>query len=201
MNTLSLETAKLILTDFVQFSEIMPCPNCDKETKLIGETKVNGNWFCPFCLTYFPYKDHNFEIAVPFTRLTNELEPMKPQSILMGDPLVDFPMDLNTGFLVPSYSYKIKRKRNVLLAVMEDFTRTGRIKSGTIWQFDLIWNERPIQEYEALIEFADLQGYHLPFQYTDVIRGTGHVCYADSDVSDAEADSFDTVRFSWRITE
>jgi hypothetical protein len=207
MDKVSESQLRLIMSDFVRLSNTVTCPECGNETKMIGETRDNGNWICPFCLTYFPIKQTpQITLGVPFTKLTDQLENKPQRGILLGVPPDTFPMELNTaspnyGFLVPSYSYKIKRKRNILLAVMDDFSRTGRDKGGVIWQFDLIWNERTREEYEELISFADNMAYHLPFNYTDVFRGTTHICYFDSDVSDAEPASFDNVNFSVRITE
>jgi hypothetical protein len=203
-NKLTTEQFQTVIKDFVRLSAEGKCPECGEETKLVGEVRENGNWVCPYCLTYFPQGDVQAE--VPFIKLTNELSlkssaQPKGESILLGvNP--SFPMNVSTGFLVPSYSYRIKRKRNAKLAVMSDFTRKGRIKSGNIWQFDLSWNQRPIEEYTTLIAFAEERGYHLPFDYTDpVLNDVTRICYFDSDVSDAEPSSFDSFNFSVRITE
>ena len=207
MEQLTLEQFKPILNDFVRLSATGECPNCHKTTQLVGETRLNGNWICPWCYTYFPYKDNpDIPVEVPFIKITNEFQQV-PVGAPLGDPpaatfpMVTNPADPNNGFLVPSYSYKFKRKRRVLLAEMDDFTRTGRIKSGSIWQFDLVWNNRSVAEYEALVEFLDQQGYHLPFNYTDQVRGSNHICYFDSDVSEFSTESFDEGSFSVRITE
>jgi hypothetical protein len=203
-NIITPETFKLIISDFVRISKNTVCPNCNQETKFIGESLLNGNWVCSWCFAYFPYRDNpDIEIETPFIKLTNQLAPSEPksQSILLGDAPVDFPMNLTTGFLVPSYGYKLRRKRNAMLAVMDDFTRTGRIKSGNIWLFDLQWVDRSKEEYEALDAFADVQGFHEPFNYTDVFTGNEHICYFDSDISDAVPSSFDAVDFSIKITE
>jgi hypothetical protein len=196
-----------IIDEFVKLSEIIECSNCGKQTKLIGETRKFGNWVCPYCFTYFPYiETPNIKIEVPFIKLTDQLnnEPIKQSSQLFGDPVtVDFPMDMDTGFLVPSYTsgYEISRKRNLLLAQAIDFTRFGRIKAGVIWQYNLGYDDRTSDEYETLISFADSMGYHLPFNYTDPFRGSNHICYFDSDVSPAQPASFDGVSFSVKISE
>jgi hypothetical protein len=201
MDTINLNT---IIKDFVKISKPVVCVNCGEHTKLIGETLPNGGWGCPFCAAYYTYADHpEVKVDVPFIKLTDQLE-TKQESILLGDPpTATFPMDMVTGFLVPSYStpYKIKRKKRVLLAEAIDFTRFGRIKSGLKWAFDLTWNDRPRDEYEVLIAFADTQGFQLPFNYTCPFRGSSHICYFDSDVSDGDVASFDDISFSVRITE
>jgi hypothetical protein len=205
MDKLNENNIVTLLQDFVKISEPEVCPVCKKETKFVGETRTNGGWVCPRCYSYFPYRDFNFKVMVPFTRLTNELEPTVPTpkgSILLGDPDPSFPINTTTQFLVPSYNnYRIKRKRNILLAVMEDFSRTGRDKSGNIYQFDLGWIERPKAEYDALITFANDRAFHLPFNYYDVFLKNTYTCFFDSDVSDAEVISFDNVSFSVRLTQ
>jgi hypothetical protein len=211
MEQINQEQFLLIINDFVKLSQPMECPNCHRQTKLVGETKKFGNWICGFCLHYFPYKDNQeIEVEVPFIKLTNQLDISEPQHLIsslstqpLGVAPVDFPMDITTGFLVPSYSggYTIERKRNVLLAQAIDFTRFGRIKSGIIWQFDLGYDDRTVDEYETLISFADTQGNHLPFNYTDPFRQSSHICYLESDVSPAKPASFDGVSFSIKISE
>jgi hypothetical protein len=193
---------KLIIADFVRLSTSTTCPNCERTTKFVGETRDNGNWICPWCYSVFPIKNTAEIITeVPFVKLTDQLI-NQPLAAPLGDPpSATFPMNTTTGFLVPSYSYKFRRKRRILLAEMDDFTRAGRIKSGSIWQFDLVWSDRSVAEYEALVEFIDVQGYHLPFNYTDVIRGSNHVCFFDSDASEFDTQSFDDGNFSVRITE
>src|SRR5688572_16395376 len=101
MEQLSNTQLKTILQDFVKLSEAVECPNCKQETKLIGETKTFGNWICPFCQTYFPYKDHpSILVGVPFIKLTDELQSKQMLAHPLGDPApVDFPMNLDTGFL------------------------------------------------------------------------------------------------------
>lgn len=191
-----------LLEGFIKLSVPTTCPNCEKTTKLIGERAATGNWWCPFCVQFFPYAEFpGIETEVPFTKLTTQLEPSLLQTAApLGLPGDDFPMDLATGFLVPSYTHKIRRKRNILLATAIDFTRYGRIKSGTIWQYDLQFNERDLSEFETLASFVDTQGYHLPFNYTDPVRGTSHVMYFDSDV-EGEAEPVNTISFGVRITE
>jgi hypothetical protein len=206
MDKVDLATVKTVLADYVKLSEPYTCKDCGETTKLIGETRANGNWICPNCFAYYPYKTNpDIKVSVPFTILTDQLEEKdKPKaSGLLALPSATFPMNLTTGFLVPSYSnnYRIKRKRNVLLAQAIDFTRFGRIKSGEVWSFELGFGDRQRVEYETLIDFVNSQGYHLPFNYTDPFRGTAHVCYFDSDVSDAQPASFDGVSFSVSITE
>lgn len=205
MDKVSLTTMKMVLSDYVKLSEPYTCAECGETSKLIGETKVNGNWICPNCFSYYPYKSNpDIRVLTPFTILTNQLEEEKPKaSGLMGLPTATFPMNMTTGFLVPSYShgYRIKRRRNVLLAQAIDFTRYGRIKSGEVWQFELGFGDRQRAEYETLVDFVNSQGYHIPFNYTDPFRGTAHVCYFDSDVSDAQPSSFDGVSFSVNISE
>ena len=205
MNQIPIEQFKEILQDFVRLSDEISCPNCGETTKLVGETRKLGNWICPYCMEYFPYKDNpEIKTIVPFTKLTTELDTsIKLSSQPLGVAPVDFPMDIATGFLVPSYSngYEIKRKRNTLLAQAIDFTRFGRIKSGLIWQFNLAYFDRTSDEYETLASFAETQGNHLPFNYTDPFRQSTHVCYFESDISPAQAASFDGVSFSILISE
>jgi len=192
-----------VLSDYIRLSEPFTCTNCGKTSRLIGEPRINGNWWCPFCFTYYPYKETpDIQIEVPLVKLTNQLETAPKGVVLepLGTPSTVFPMDLTTGFLVPSYSTKIRRKRNVLLAQAIDFTRYGRIKSESIWQFDLVFNKRMIAEFEVLISFADTQGYHLPFVYTDPIRHSTHTAFFDSDVEGDEVD-FNVMDFSVRISE
>lgn len=192
-----------VISDFIKLSEKVECPNCKKETKMIGEVRKNGNWWCPFCTAWFPFKEVSIATEVPFIKLTDQLNTTEP-SVLMGEPLgapnVDFPMNLDTDFLVPSYGSKSRRKRNVLLGQAIDFTRYGRIKSGSIWQFDLTFNERSRLEFETLLSFSAAQGYHLPFNYINPFRNTVHICYFDSEVEGDEV-SFDTVNFTVRLSE
>lgn len=111
------------------------------------------------------------------------------------------PIVVNTSFpLVPNYSYKLSRKRRRLLAVMEDGSRTGRIKGPNSWVFELSFTNRPLSDYNTLLSFIDLVGDATPFYYVDGVRGTEHICYIDSDV-EAEAKSFDNFDFSILITE
>jgi hypothetical protein len=190
-----------VLTDFIKLSEKTECPNCKKLTKMIGEVRKNGNWWCPFCTTWFPYRDLNLAVDVPFVKLTDQLNTeTKPLGAPLGVPDVDFPMDLSTGFLVPSYGSKTRRKRNVLLGQAIDFTRYGRIKSGSIWQFDWTWNNRSRQEYDTLISFSAEMGYHLAFNLINPFRNTVHICYFDSEVEGDEQE-FDTISFSVRLSE
>ena len=198
----------LVTNNFIKLSKPVECEVCHNTAKFIGESRTTGGWICPFCRQYYPYKDFpDIEIEVPFTKLSNQLEintlPMKLSQPLSTPVTVDFPMDISTGFLVPNYSsgYRIKRKTNNLLGQAIDFTRYGRIKSGMIWQFDLGYDDRQVSEYETLAAFALTQGSHLPFNYTDPFRGSAHVCYFDSDISDAEPVSFDGVSFSISISE
>ena len=207
MDILTPQAMRIILSDFVRLSEEVTCPNCGKTTKMVGETRVNGNWICPECLAVFPYKTKKLAVSAPFVKLTNQLlkttAPLSPVGLgPLGDPPTEtFPLNMTTGFLVPSYSYKIKRKRNALLGQASDFTRYGRIKSGSIWQFDLVFNGRARDEFEVLVAFANTVGYHIPFNYHDAFRGSDHICYFDSDVSDGDVTSFDEISFSVRITE
>lgn len=117
--------------------------------------------------------------------------------VLLEEP---FPQNLDTGFLVPSYGYKLNRKRRYLLAVAEDGTRTGRIKGPSTWSFDLVWKNRSREEYETLLAFWELKGYANVFSYRDAIRQSDHLCYFDSEI-EAEASSFDVLDFSCTITE
>lgn len=193
-----------ILRDYIRLSSPTKCENCGRTTKFIGETRKFGNWYCPYCEQHYPYKENpNIVVDVPFVKLTDQLQNERQPfgAALLGDPVTtEFPMDTETGFLVPSFGYKISRKKNVLLAQAIDFTRFGRIKSGNIWQFDLVWNDRPVAEFETLVSFCDTQGYHLPFIYNDQVRHSTHICFFDSDV-EAPAHSFDGMSFSVRITE
>lgn len=192
-----------ILNDYIKLSVPYQCQNCGKISKMIGETRINGNWWCPFCAAFYSYKDSNIPVEIPFIKLTSQLDhdvesaQIKPLGV---NATVEFPMNLNTGFLVPSFSYKIRRKRNVLLAQAIDFTRYGRMKSGAIWQYDLVFNNREISEFEVLISFADTQGFHIPFIYRDPLRGSTHNCYFDSEV-EGDPSSFNEINFSVRISE
>jgi hypothetical protein len=205
--TITEQQLKNVIQDFVRLSEETVCGNCGRQSKLIGETREFGNWVCPYCLTYFPYKDNpKILVEIPFIKLTTQLDNAQPKSLQqpLGVAPVDFPMDLSTGFLVPSYSssaYRIKRKRNVLLGQAIDFTRFGRIKSGLVWGFVLGYNDRTQDEYETLASFAETMGNHNPFNYTDPFRQSSHVCFFESDISDAEPASFDGVSFSIEISE
>jgi hypothetical protein len=195
----TLENFKIVLNDYVRLTAPVTCLNCGKTVKMVGETKKNGNWWCGYCFNTVPFEESAWPVAVPFTKLGAKLEP-ETQGQPLGLPAANFPMNIETGFLVPSYGSRTSRKQNLLLSVANDFTRFGRIKSGSIWQFDLTWNGRASSEYEVLLAFADSQGFHLPFNYTDPVRQTSHILYFDSDIL-MEPESFDTLNFSVKLTE
>jgi hypothetical protein len=102
--------------------------------------------------------------------------------------------------LIPNYSYKLKRKRRRLLAVMEDGSRTGRVKGPDSWVFELVFTNRPLADFNTLVSFVDATGDATSFTYNDPLRGTSHTCYFDSDV-EGEAKSFDNFDFSVLISE
>jgi ribosomal protein L37AE/L43A len=146
---------------------------------------------------------------VPFgqnpTGFMQQFGGMTPRGAVSFDPTPialaeEFPQNLETGFLTPSFGYRIKRKRRYLLAIAEDGTRTGRVKGGLSWGFDLVFKNRQKDEYDTLVAFWDLMGLWTPFQYTDPIKHTVHTCYFDSEV-EAEASSFDALDFNVTITE
>lgn len=188
-----------IVNDYVRVSEMIKCPKCGESVTMIGETKANGNWWCINCGQYFPYRENNFPVSQLFTKVS------QPTQLKLGGPLGDppeenFPMDLETSFLVPSYSSAIHRRVKTLVEVTEDYTRTGRLKNLGQFAFDLKFNQKTLDEYETLLAFWETQRYHLPFNYTDPFRNTSHICYFDSEV-EAEPESFDLISFSVRITE
>jgi len=110
-----------------------------------------------------------------------------------------YPHDLVTGFLVPNYGTKPKVHQKILLAVAEDGTRTGRIKSGQTYGFDLVYKSRSKSEYMTLLSFAVTQGFHLPFNYYDKWRDAWFVLYFDSEL-EGEYSSFDEIDFSVSVT-
>jgi len=111
----------------------------------------------------------------------------------------EYPHDLVTGALVPNYGTKPKVQQKVLLAVAEDGTRTGRIKSGRIFGFELVYKARPKAEYMTLLAFTGTQGFHLPFNYYDKWRDEWFVLYFDSEI-EGEYSSFDSIDFSISVT-
>src|SRR6185436_12044364 len=108
---------------FVKLSEPVQCEKCDETVKLVGELRENGNWYCPSCEEI---NIGDFIPEVPFIKFDAIEEKSSSVTPLMGGMLFgtgtpSFPMNLSTGFLVPSYSYKIVRKRRILIASTEDF--------------------------------------------------------------------------------
>jgi hypothetical protein len=220
----------LVRTGFVYLSYPTACPNCDNFVRLIGERKKNGSWYCPVCTGYWEYSKLDKQIPwekaawkvqtpsevivdrsplsqfVTFgqdpTGFMAQFGGMVPRTARpWGDPVANtFPHDLASGFLTPSFGYRIKRKRRYLLAIAEDGTRTGRVKGGLSWGFDLVFKNRQKDEYDTLVAFWDTMGLWTPFNYTDTIKGTSHVCYFDSEV-EAEASSFDALDFNVTISE
>lgn len=239
METVSPVVANLIDAQ-VYLSYPTRCPNCDGFVRLVGEHKLNGNWYCPLCSAYWAYSE--LEESIPwekrFWSVQNQSElildksPMSsfqpklpvitgvlfPETfgsstpfegktptplggILFGDtPAPNFPMNIVTGFLVPSYGYRIRRERKYLLAIAEDGTRTGRVKGGMKWGFELVFKNRPKTEMDTLIGFWETQGFWTAFDYTDPFKETEHLCYFDSKV-EIEVISFDTADFSVTIVE
>lgn len=189
-----------IRNQFVRLSKQFECPNCHEGVQFIGELRENGNWYCPNCEDNIP---GDFDVDVPYIKYDSipkksSLGPLG--GILMGSGTPSFPMDIATSFLVPSYSYKIVRKRRLLIETTEDFTRTGRVKSSPKWAFELTFNNITKAEFDALVAFWEQQSYHLSFFYTDPFKGSTHLCYFDSEVS-TETSSFNEVSCSVRITE
>jgi hypothetical protein len=226
-DTLNPVITNLLKTGQVFLSFPVSCPECQTNVRLIGEHKTHGNWYCPNCVSYWPYdtltekipwekrawKVQSLEeilvnnspmstfsvpksagvLTVPKNGLRGSLAPL-------GDPLPVFPQNLTTGFLVPSYGYKLKRKRRYLLAVAEDGTRTGRTKGAFTWGFDLVFKNRTKDEYDTLLAFWELRGYAGAFTYVDAMRNSTHTTYFDSEI-EAEGSSFDALDFSVQITE
>lgn len=225
MNELNPTIANL-LKNPVFLSYPTACPECGTNVRLVGEHKLHGNWYCPKCMAYWPYDTLTEPIAwekkawkvqsssevlldnspmaqynpVPLNAGVVEEGPQLMGSILLGDPLPVFPQNLTTGFLVPSFGYKQKRKRRYLLAVAEDGTRTGRVKGPFTWAFDLVWKNRSLEEYNTLLAFWETQGYAGQFVFQDAIRNSLHNVYFDSEI-EAEASSFDVIDFNVSITE
>lgn len=106
-----------------------------------------------------------------------------------------FPHDLLTGYLVPSYGTKMKVNQKFLLAVAEDGTRTGRIKSGQLWSTDLTFKKRTRGEYLALWSFWSTMGYATEFAYYDKLLNVWYIMAFDSNI-EAEYVSFDEVEFT-----
>ncbi len=106
-----------------------------------------------------------------------------------------YPHNLVTGFLVPSYGTKPKVHQRVLLAVAEDGTRTGRIKSGIQYGFDLVYKNRSTSEYATLMSFWQTMGLHLPFNYYDKLQNVWFTLYFDSEI-EGEYLSFALIDFS-----
>ncbi len=198
-----METIPTQLKDgFIKLSEPLQCSNCGQVENMVGELRSNGNWYCPNCgaIQYLTSP----KIVASYVRYGTTSD---SKSKLLGGPLMPlgtpppvFPSNSSTGFLIPSYSYKIVRKKKILVEATEDFTRTGRIKSAGIWAFELGFNSRAKTEFDTLMDFWEAQGYHNPFTYTDPFKGTSHTCYFDSEVS-SDTSSFDEISFSFRITE
>lgn len=112
---------------------------------------------------------------------------------------VVFPHDLLTGFLVPNYGTKPKLNRKFLLAVAEDGTRTGRIKGGETWTFDLVFKNRTRTQYLTLRSFWNTMGYATEFAYYDKLLNIWFTLAFDSGI-DAEYVSFDSVDFTVTVT-
>jgi hypothetical protein len=228
MNDLNPIIANLIKNP-VFLSHPTVCTVCGSNVRLVGEHKLHGNWYCPVCAAYWPYDTlvepikwekrgwrvkEVSEVILDNSPMSqfNTLPVSMSQRRPLGDAMIIgegedniesgivFPQNITTGFLVPSYGYKLKRKRRYLLAVAEDGTRTGRVKGGFTWAFDLVWKNRTLTEYNTLLAFWEAQGYASAFTYVDAIRGSSHACYFDSEI-EAEASSFDVIDFSCTITE
>lgn len=108
---------------------------------------------------------------------------------------VVFPHDLVTGFLVPNYGTKMKVNQKFLLAVAEDGTRTGRIKSGQFWTTDLTFKSRPLAQYLSLWNFWSTVGFATEFAYYDKILNVWYIMAFDSDI-EAEYVSFNLIDFN-----
>lgn len=118
------------------------------------------------------------------------------------DPPVGFtvyPHDLVTGFLVPNYGTKPKVSQKFLLAVAEDGTRTGRIKSGQTWTFDLVYKNRPATEYLTLLSFWTTMGYATQFAYYDKLLNQWYTLAFDSSI-EGEYVSYNLIDFTITVT-
>jgi len=127
------------------------------------------------------------------------ITPLGAQSPPPDNGFPMFPHDLVTGFLVPNFGTKPKARQKVLLAVTEDGTRTGRVKSGTIYGFELVYKARPKAEYDALMEFWLVQSYMNYFNYYDKWQDRWYTLCFDSEI-EAEYSSFDSIDFSVTVT-
>ena len=106
-----------------------------------------------------------------------------------------FPHDLLTGYLVPNYGTKPKVFQKFLLAVAEDGTRTGRIKSGQQWSFDLVFKNRPRAEFLALWSFWSTMGHATEFAFYDKLLNVWYIMAFDSAI-EGEYVSFDLIDFT-----
>lgn len=100
-----------------------------------------------------------------------------------------------------SYGTKPRPKRRQLLVTLEDGKRTGRVKSPTIWTYELVFTRRTIAEYETLVQFWDTMGYSTPFTYVDPIRQTTHTVYFDGELESNGYTSFNDIDFNVTVTE
>lgn len=110
-----------------------------------------------------------------------------------------FPHDLVTGFLVPNFGTKPKVRQKILLAVTEDGTRTGRVKSAPVFSFDLVYKARRKAEYDTIMTFWLERGYFKYFNYYDKWQDRWYTLCFDSEV-EGEYSSFDSIDFTVTVT-
>ncbi len=103
----------------------------------------------------------------------------------------------------PSLNQTVEYKKKVIVSEAEDGTITGRQKTPTgkyPLAAELLFRTRPLAEFEAMLSFFNSHHPGTPVIFDDLIRGTRHVVYFDSDVKGEFFTSGD-IDYTFRIRE
>lgn len=98
----------------------------------------------------------------------------------------------------PSYVIAWQRKVQVVVDFSDDRTRFGRQKGSAYSEYDLIFRNRTLSEYQDFVTFWNQHYPAWPFSWTDDFQSASYTCYFISDIS-AEVQSDCSIDFRVRI--
>lgn len=100
----------------------------------------------------------------------------------------------------PSYDSKSVRPQRTLKKRMEDGSVQARVKSDPLWELELVYKSRPIDEFLNIEEFYETYGEVIPFQYTHFLDGITYDVVFESPPEVTQG-SFDSVDFMFKVVE